>query len=73
MFKTTYVDLGGPTPNMALVINGIDTKEEYVEIPAYIKVGRYNERVKRLGYIEVKTADTRSDYEKWQDEYFHAY
>ena len=73
MFKTTYVNLGGPTPNMTLVINGIDTKEECVEIPAYMQDGVHTEIVKRIGYVEEKTEDTRSDYERWQDEYFHAY
>lgn len=73
MFKTTYVDLGGPTPNLSLVINGVETKEEYVAFPAFIKTGRYDERVKRIGFLEVKKKDTRSDYERWQDEYYHAY
>ncbi|MBO7169647.1 MAG: hypothetical protein J6W28_00545, partial [Clostridia bacterium] len=45
----------------------------FVEIPDYIQDGAHMERVKRLGYIEVKTVDTRSDYERWKDEYYYSY
>lgn len=73
MFKTAYIDLGGPTPTPVLVINGVYTTDEYVKIPDCIQDGAFEKKVKRLGYIEEKTVDTRSDYERWQDEYFHAY
>ena len=73
MFKIDRVNLGGPTPNIAHVINGIETTEEVVTIPVYIQDGYTSETVKRIGYLEIKTEDTRSDYERWKDEYYYSY
>ena len=73
MFKIDGINLGGPTPNIALVINEINSNEEYVKLPEYGNArGTFNS-IRRIGYIEVKTEDTRSDYERWKDEYYYSY
>lgn len=73
MFKINKVDLGGPTPNIQLSINEINTDAEYVEIPLYTKYDMSNEFIRYMGYISIPPEDNRSDYEKWKDEYYYSY
>ena len=72
MFKFNEVNLGGPTPNIQISINEINTTNEVVEIPVLCKE-RSNNTIRYIGYKEVKTKDTRSDYERWKDEYYYSY
>lgn len=71
MLKIDVIDLGGPTPCNVYSVNGIESVEERVVLPCYFS--QFNHRLSRIGYKEVKVVDTRSDYERWQDEYYHAY
>ena len=67
------IDLGGPTPNLALSVAKIESDEEVVTIPKNACVNNDSLWVRRIGFIETVTVDNRSDYERWKDEYYYNY
>ena len=73
MFKFNEVDLGGPTPNNQISVNEINATCESIEIPTFYKDGTFSQSVRYIGYKSERQEDTRSDYEKWKDEYYYNY
>ena len=51
-------------------ITEILSEKEYVILPERDK---YNDLITHIGFAQAKTVDTRSDAERWQDEYYHSY
>ncbi len=72
-FKIIEINLGGPSSTRTLVINEINSENECVRLPDFVNIGNYANTIRRLGYLEVQTKDTRSDYERWKDEYYYSY
>ena len=51
----------------------INSDEEYVKLPTHKDAPEKGIVITHLGYEQEEYVDTRSDYERWKDEYFYSY
>ena len=70
MFKIVSIMEGALAINTVYSITEINSDEEYVKLP----IEKYpGSPITHIGYEQDDYVDTRSDYERWKDEYYHSY
>jgi len=73
MFKIVSIMLGAHSVYHVYSLTEIHTEEEYVILPANNDAAGPDYPVTYVGYVQEKYVDTRTEEERWRDEYDHSY
>ena len=71
MHKIIAFYVGALSVETVYSINEINSDQEYVKLPTHKDEEWRGMVITRIGFEQEK--DTRSEYERWKDEYYHSY